>query len=323
MILQLDSSVFDQRYSSDLRIFSALGLDNRGYFDFSIEDLKRCEALSTESLQEWELLNELYTRDSASFEMTNMVRVVGEEVAKDFDNSPPIISIKDAKKLLTTPFQIWLENGRNDKNFLMCALEKNIRKRLEEQIDEGKLRFDGKGGIGELKKNLLESVDSLTARVKVLVIIDSDCDSPFTPNDEPQRVINICEEKGIDKHCLQRRMIENYIPFNYVIRQEEQVNNESNVVKKWRAYRKFNRNQRYCFHLKRGFTYQHYEPNLYDDVSPEDRRVLQRGMGDSSAQIFADSTKYDVIHREMKAHDETSELDTLVQKVHKFTRLPK
>lgn len=323
MILQIESSVFDDRYSGALKFFSNLGINNYAYFDFKLNDLKGCSELSEDTIQEWELLDDVYTRDSASFEMTNRVVVVAKQQECDLDKTPPVVDIESAKRLLTTPFEIWLENARNDKNFLMCALGRNIRGRLDEQNEQGRLRFDGKGGVGELKKNLMVNNDRLKERAKIFVIIDSDSDSPYTPGRDNQEVISLCREKGIYNHCLERRMIENYIPHEYEIAKRERYDADSPIVQKWKIYRSFTLDQRFCFHLKKGFKYQSYHPDLYSGVSREDKDTLENGFGQNIADFFSDLEQREVIHQEMKAHDETSELENIADKIQKVTRLPK
>ncbi len=142
-----------------------------------------------------------------------------------------ILSLQDARTLLSTPLQLLVENSRNDRLFVLAMLPEVFRCQLLAGEKAGRVEFEHAGGIGEMKKqleNLKGDVGTLQhiKRLRTWVMHDRDA----YPNDQRQPskasrdIIELCQELsatgpwGVASWQLGRRTIENYLPTNLLNR---------------------------------------------------------------------------------------------------------
>lgn len=146
--------------------------------------------------------------------------VIVHETPSLFADNPPRLSPADAANVLARPLQVVVENGENDRDFLLAFAPRATREALEEAVSNGWLEFWNGGGIdGCLAKARQLAVPS-PATLRVRVLCDSDARVPRKPSQEAQDV-----RRALDTTCtahgrsegdfgavLSRRSVENYLP---------------------------------------------------------------------------------------------------------------
>jgi len=132
----------------------------------------------------------------------------------------------EAFNLLARPLRILLENGRNDRAFLLAFADAAAWARLTAAESEGWLEFETAGGIGELKARLKDVPQrSEQHLLRTLYLCDSDAKHPDVPSPEAEEVRNGLH--GLSKRfsgreayfgsVLKRRAAENYAPAAAVV----------------------------------------------------------------------------------------------------------
>lgn len=127
----------------------------------------------------------------------------------------------EAFNLLARPLRVLLENGRNDRSFLVAFADRPTRTRLEEAESKGWLEFETAGGIGELRVRL-EAVGTTSHQqlLRTSYLCDSDARLLHTPSAEAEKVaerLRALETQfkatsGYFGRVLSRRAAENYAP---------------------------------------------------------------------------------------------------------------
>ncbi len=126
---------------------------------------------------------------------------------------------QEAFNLLARPLRVLLENGRNDRTFLLAFADVPMRKDLDEAESKGWLEFETAGGIGELKVRL-KAIAPEAQLLRTLYLCDSDAKVPGTPS--PDAVVitkslralasRFQAAEGYFGSVLRRRAAENYAP---------------------------------------------------------------------------------------------------------------
>lgn len=143
-------------------------------------------------------------------------RSQGLEVAVDSANS---VSLVFAFTLLGYPLRVLLENGRTDRDFLLAFADSATREKLEVAERNGWILFETGGGIGEVRKRLVEFAPSPWARDRVYCVVDSDARAPGAISDGADKVISMLEDLASESALtvpeigtvLSRRAVENYV----------------------------------------------------------------------------------------------------------------
>jgi len=128
-------------------------------------------------------------------------------------------SLEDAFVLLGYPFRVLLENGRNDRDFLLAYADSPTRRTLEEAESKGWLLFETSGGIGEVVNRLKELAATPWAVERFFCLVDSDSKEPNAGSEEAVTVrenftriaAGLGREPDDFGHILGRRAAENYV----------------------------------------------------------------------------------------------------------------
>ncbi|HND32518.1 MAG TPA: hypothetical protein PLA94_21130 [Myxococcota bacterium] len=153
--------------------------------------------------------------------------VVDGRRTSQWHGESPHLSVADALLLLREPLVVVLENGVNDRNFLLAFASKDVGEYLERAERAGRLVLTGPGGIEELVKQA-ESLADLPASsaYRRYFLCDSDALLPGEPQPSA-RAISLAlrlreRELGFSEDWLgghlQARAAENYAPPNEVER---------------------------------------------------------------------------------------------------------
>lgn len=121
------------------------------------------------------------------------------------------ISIKQAFSLIEEPFKVFLENGRNDKNFLLFFSSLSQKNHLQELIKTKEVIFEHGGGIGELRV-MVQNTSLKNNRSYFLFDSDALPLHEHIINKDAKFIGEKCAEKNIKFTMLKRRFIESYIP---------------------------------------------------------------------------------------------------------------
>ena len=146
------------------------------------------------------------------------VRPIGAPV---FAQEPIVVDPANALALLGRPLRLILENGRNDRAFLLAFTDDSTRRVLKQAEDAGWLVFETGGGIGELKVRTNAARRSQPVEVlRTMYLCDSDATELNVPSDEAAAVKGHLSklEKRFSRpplyfgQVLKRRAAENYAP---------------------------------------------------------------------------------------------------------------
>ncbi len=140
----------------------------------------------------------------------------------DFASAPMRLTPGQAMNLLTRPLQVVVENGRNDRDFLLAFAAPATRKRLEDAEKEGWLEFWNGGGIGGCLGRAEQLEQPTASTFRTLVYSDSDAREPNQPSDKAKKVADALDKaerahnrpRGFFGKVLDRRAAENYAPFD-------------------------------------------------------------------------------------------------------------
>ncbi|BBQ50235.1 hypothetical protein [Acinetobacter pittii] len=208
MIFQLDIALFKSE-KLWLDIETLLNLvsksDRHKILKPSIESPDYNNWWSSLSSQRKYFFNEIFSMsDRISFQSLKCPRYM-----VSISNGGSNIDINKAIVLVNTSFKIYVENARNDKNFIKFFCRSENKSKFLEYCINNEIEFVNGGGITELGKTILETpVDKSYS----FFIFDRDS-LPFTgASSQSNSIKALCEEEKIQHHQLKRRCIENYLP---------------------------------------------------------------------------------------------------------------
>ncbi|EID4388071.1 hypothetical protein [Vibrio vulnificus] len=322
MLVELDKSVFVERYSSELDYILQSGIQGFIYVNFDIEDPDVEEWLKSNN-EDWYGVLDTYLSDSSSFKIENIV-IVKDIEESNFDSEIPIVTPSDGVIISKKPIELYLENSRNDKNFIKLILNQDERD-LFSRLENNELLSFSSGGVDELYQILCGNVSKKGRRNKRFVLIDSDATAPNAISSSATKIKEHCQENNIFHHILERRAIENYLPIQYLIeklRPEHQVCTNDDY-KKYTTYLSMTREQRHHFHMKSGFKDQSCRNSGLYDVECPNLQTLKEGFSKKYADKFLDSlSDYDKIHDIIRLDGESDELIAVSKKIMSYIRLP-
>lgn len=156
-------------------------------------------AAAVDHAVEWSMLEEASNR--AYFGVTVSTEPTGGRA----------ISPIAAWNLLQRPYRLLLEDGVNDREFLLRMCPKPERDFLRERMAKEWLEPDHGGGISSMPRR----VEELFLRGEPLLascLFDSDAGAPASPSKASRKLEEVCRDAGMHRHQLARRAIENYLP---------------------------------------------------------------------------------------------------------------
>jgi hypothetical protein len=170
-------------------------------------------------------------RQEASGSTAARVRVAPVQLC-DLRRDPMHVDPATALALLARPLRVILENGRNDRSFVLAFADKAVRRAIVEAERAGWLVFETAGGIGELKlrvESLEEACKDSAGQVdlmRAMVLCDSDAREPGVPSPEAQGIKQNLEKiasafrrtSTYFGRVLVRRAAENYAPTSAVLK---------------------------------------------------------------------------------------------------------
>lgn len=209
------------------------------------------------------------------------------------------ISIKQAFSLLEEPFKIFLENGRNDKNFLLFFCSQAQKKHLQELIKTKEVIFEHGGGIGELR---LMVQDTSLSNNRSYFLFDSDA-LPLHEhiiNKDARFISEKCIEKKIKFTMLKRRFIESYIPniclSNYV--ESKKGTQKSKLRRLFNSYSMISCDSTKNFYnLKNGLLgdfnqfkskmgYEYFKKEYYRNIPDRETYIYNNGFGSDISKVY-------------------------------------
>lgn len=321
MILWLLPNAFDEVHKQYLDTLRTNAINNKAFLKFDIEHPAVSQWTSKNNRSDWEEIYRCWISDATKFRQTNIAQVSGSISISNLELNIPILSLLDAARLITMPCFLNFENAYNDVQFIQCVVDKSTRKQISDKVHNAEIVTKG-GGIGEVKNELRRQQNPLILRFKMFVLTDSDCKSLDCPEQNAVDVANICVEKRVTYHTLRRRMIENYFPLDLLYEGTPKENLENDInYKKVRAFNALNLEQRFCMHLKKGLKREGLHSNIYDDVQPETRLLLEQGFS-GIGDWFSRDNKQPIIHKLMHDEIECREVNSLAFKIKNYIRTP-
>ncbi len=138
-----------------------------------------------------------------------------------FEQSPLLLTPIEALALLGRPLRILLENGRNDRAFILAFADSATHKALSEAEEAGWIVFETAGGINELALRLESAADAAAREVfRTMYLCDSDAREPGALTEIAAAIqqsltalaIRLRRPAGHFGCVLTRRAAENYAP---------------------------------------------------------------------------------------------------------------
>lgn len=205
----------------------------------------------------------------------------------------PKLPVSVARTFLSKPFQVFVENEHNDRNFLLFISSFERRRKLLEMEAKGHLRFQHCGGI----EGIISKIESIKANpvefMGGFVVSDSDSLAPGKPSLSAKKLQHLCDGL-IGYHPLNARAIENYIPqaayWVWVTRQN--ATKRPTLTKRIKAFYSLTKEQRWHFNVKEGFKADLKRSdaanvgNLFSDINPDTRKNLHSGIDPNVCHIF-------------------------------------
>ncbi|EOK5944136.1 hypothetical protein ACM6XV_001429 [Vibrio vulnificus] len=330
MRFTLDERLFKNQNRCSLLSLLYNALRNLAYLDFDIDDSNVENWISNNNGDDWLLAYDTFVSDAASYNINNSVLVVDGLEVSDWSKDVPEITLSDACDLITNTTQIWVENSRNDGDFFRLFISPSSRKLLQTLINSGRVMFDGKGGIGEMKAVLNQSPTDLGHRNKRFIVYDSDAPEPNKIQPDAIAIKETCSQHKIVNHHWQRRAIENYLPVNYLLEQiHVNVRNKSSDAKKYQAFLSLSKEQRHHYHMKKGLGDSTcYNSSLYSDdatIKTLETEELYMGFSGQFANKFIDKLNHkdaNRIRELISLDDHDNELREIEQRLFQYIRVP-
>jgi hypothetical protein len=224
------------------------------------------------------------------------------------------ISIDSALNHAQAPFRLYVENGRNDRQFLLAYTTPDQRDKfaLLEQLNG--LTFVHAGGITEMLALLQADIANQVASADYSWAV-FDCDSlqPGVPSAHSKNLSHACVVLGIPQTQLQRRAIENYIPRNslrywvYLGKKKKNRARDARIAT-FQAYLLLAPHNAYHYNLKQGVD----QDMIYAGVDPKILKSLSSGFGGDVAKIYH---KFDIQEAELRADSSWAELSTALRDI--------
>lgn len=208
MIFQLDTTLFESE-KLWLDIETLLNLASKS----DRHKVLRPNTISQNYKRWWESLSEkrkyIFNEIFSMFDRVSFQSIKSPKYIVSVANNKSNISIDEAIGMISIPFKIYVENARNDKNFVNFFCKSENKNKFLEYCENNEIEFVNGGGITELEKII---TDTNINESYSFFIFDKDS-LPFTgASSQSSKIKALCEEKKLHHHQLKRRCIENYLP---------------------------------------------------------------------------------------------------------------
>ena len=294
MRLEIASKVFaNANYNLQLLHLLQLSMDGFVYLSprsrTATDYIKWLNSLDRITRSKWETMIDWSERDLSLFRMWTATI---DDVAISNVGRTSVLSVADATQLVRSSYDILLENGRNDRAFLLAMAGESARNYLLCLEDRCRLRFDRKGGITEMKAFVEEMIlHRKDKSIKYFAVFDSDSDAPGYPSNQAVSLISVCQNNNIPYHCLSKRAIENYLPIASLF---DHAHKSSRALQSSRRelaqlYKGFTQEQKAHFPLKTGlpFILTGRQKALYASIVGSAKIVVANsGFSDDLSQQF-------------------------------------
>lgn len=320
--------VFSKK-SNDLSILFFLHESVNGRLYLDLEDVEGLHynewrtRTPQEYIESWDLMLEWSVRDAAVYPTTF---VVVDDIAQSAWDPVSRLNLHDASTLARCGFSIIIENGRNDRAFILSMIDRSTRGYLLHLESIGVLRFQGVGGVGEIKAYLEEIVNRKPNKAhSYFVMIDSDADAPGMISNAAKQIYQICGAAQVPFYCLEKRSIENYIPvptlFDYI----------GDVKRSFRPYlrdlanalKKISADQRAHFPMKSGIkNFSQAQKGLYGTLDEQTLLYLKRRFPDKLATSVFSETPQAHLERQIDGDSGKDEIRVMVADVLRYARGP-
>lgn len=153
-----------------------------------------------------------------------------------------------ARKILTQPVYVVLENSEGDWNFLKAMAAAFEAEAVLQAISEHWLMPFHAGGTGELKKRIQELLQRGILQWRIVALLDSDRPAPGPLPQNTEKKVQELRSSGVKTIALFKREIENYLP-------DAAINDIRNkkLHDTWVSLLSLTRQQRDYFDMKQGF----------------------------------------------------------------------
>lgn len=292
MLFQISDAVFvDPDSWHDLEVLLDLARRQKCYVDAENAGMAIANPwlnqASPRRQADWQAASDWAVKDMALYRLRSFV---ADSVA-DPKAVPPRVTLGDAIYLGESKAALWVENGRNDRRFLLGMMTPDRRAAFEEWEDRDIFEFRNGGGLGEARK----AMEDLATRKKLdprmnWALFDSDGEVPSHRSNDARLMVNFCEGAAIEYHCLDRRAIENYLPQKALWAWGNVGNRDTKMERRARleAYKRMSAPQRHHFHLKSGWEKTPSDDvcNLYASVPEADHNALAKGIDKDLASLY-------------------------------------
>lgn len=301
MRVEIDSDVFASNTIDELGLHSLFYLGYRGRCNLIV--LPPCVSTGTGAehpVKQWlasvpprtrlqcELALDQGIKSETHHPSTTRI-LVSPTQQSNWNHQRPVLSIANALQFLGQPFEIIVENARNDRAFLLAVSDPDDRVVFEERESQGWIKFQHTGGLGEMLIRVQQIQGDLTKALRSWVLFDSDKLQPNQNDPNSERVRAACDN-CVPFHQLRRRAIENYLPLE-VLGSWAKRESRAHMVALFKA---FNFDQRAHYNMKRGFAGDGWRQDgltsgaLFDGLDKHILNQLHQGFGDNIADLFND-----------------------------------
>ena len=105
----------------------------------------------------WKTVTESSLKAQTKFKTLDRIEVIAGNGQSDWNADCPRLNLKDAVTIAGQAKRVILENSRADRKFILAMADDQLRKRLIELQNAGRLEFSHAGGIGEMRSKPNES----------------------------------------------------------------------------------------------------------------------------------------------------------------------
>jgi hypothetical protein len=332
--LNLHSSIFHEKY--DIELSQILIEAYRKRVSIHIKETVAFENWIKEKSRldkdKWALIIKASFNLHTTSKTSCVFELKGDIGASVWDNEIPLIAPIDLDYILTLPIVIALENGRNDRNFLLCLGKSSLRERLLELEAQNALVYDGVGGINELVIFMKGKYSSNPAhKYKYWLLFDGDAPTPGSSGNIPKTLIELCKVNSFNNfHCLRRRAIENYLPISdlsdlnnlYDMYKVDDTDFKEQLV----VFGKLSAVQRHHYHMKEGLRKLSCKKSgLFDNFCITTKKLIGRGFNKRIDSIFdfghgSPAKDYEKLHQLLVKEGATKELADFLKQLDFNTR---
>jgi hypothetical protein len=369
VILKMSVFTDEQVDQTDLHALFHLGYKKRHWIQTEPE-WNPIEPLDTTEMYEWlqrqdtdlriayesVLTSGLVEQETTSASVGVFTVQVSNVSTPIWDNKTAILSVSEAVKFLNRPLHLLLENYINDRNFLLAVFfaiaTEEQKKRLEDCLKKRWIEFENGCGLGGILKRVEEILDNKDdqAKHRTWVMFDSDALRLWYdklklggPSRQSKKLKSLCSENSVYHHQLERRAIENYLPFKALhtwmnMRKGSYTRYKKNIKgipskKLLDAFKTLSPEQCYHFNMKTGFEGDFKEGDrelqlidgvfgdkerrlvgdFYRNLNEKDKKALVKGFGEHIAELFKEKQ---LITKERLIEDrQLSEIEKMLEEI--------